>query len=262
MSEARQVIGDPGPFTSRDLPPGSGYELDDGHPVLCMPSGGDSARGAGAAFQVLDTDPGVEEAGFDPGYELGERTVRAPDIGVGNVPAARGWISGVPRLAVEYASSGQDEAKLQEKIELFLTSGTEWVWVVRLLGPQRVEVYQKNKAVQVLSPGQLIEAPGFLKNPVPVKAMFDRDEAHEVALSNLLQRRGYSDLSEVGKEGREEGRKEGLRAALVSVLEARGLEPTEAQRHLIAFELSAVRLERWVRAAALAETVDRVLADS
>ena len=53
-----------------------------------------------------------------------------------------------------------------------------------------------------------MEAPGILANPVPVEALYDPDAARDVALRNLLQRRGYADLEAVQKEGREEGRQE------------------------------------------------------
>jgi hypothetical protein len=52
---------------------------------------------------VLGTDPAVRELGTDPGYRPDAGTLRAPDIGVGNVPSSAGTIAGVPMLAVEYA---------------------------------------------------------------------------------------------------------------------------------------------------------------
>jgi len=63
----------------------------------------------------------------------------------------------------------------------------------RFTGPQQ--------PVQLYRPGQRLEAPGVLKNPVPVEALYDRDAAHEVTLRNLLQRRGYSDLEAVHAAG-------------------------------------------------------------
>ena len=68
------------------------------------------------------------------------------------------------------------------------------IWVVRLTGPRRVEVHEKGRAMRLCMPGDELTAPGILKNPVPVLAMYDREAAHEATLRNLLQRRGYESL--------------------------------------------------------------------
>lgn len=81
---------------------------------------------------MLNSDPDVTEAGFDAGYVPSARSMRAPDISVGNVPDRPGWIQGVPPLAVEYASVGQDEDALATKIAEFLSLGTRWICLVRL----------------------------------------------------------------------------------------------------------------------------------
>jgi hypothetical protein len=150
--------------------------------------------------EVLDTDPAVTEAGIDAGFTTGEGNLRAPDVAVGNVPDQPGWIPGVPPLALEYAGSGQDEKKLQEKIADLLKGGTRWVWVVRLVGARRVEVYSAGEAVRLFGPGEELQAPGILQNAVPVEALFDRRVAHEATLRNLLQRKGYESLEAVREE--------------------------------------------------------------
>ena len=40
---------------------------------------------------------------------------------------------------------------------------------------------------------------------MPVEALYNPDVAHETALRNLLQRRGYADLDAVREESREAG---------------------------------------------------------
>lgn|GEM_PF-1046722 len=147
----------------------------------------------------------VTSAGFDTGFATDEQTMRAPDIAVGHVPDEPGWVNGVPPLAVEYADLGQDEADLQLKIRTLLDAGTRFVWVVRLTGVRRVEVHQPQVPFVLAYPGQSLEAPGVLSNPVPVEALYDPDAAHEAALRNLLQRRGYVDLDAVLEDGREKG---------------------------------------------------------
>jgi Uma2 family endonuclease len=241
---------DAGPFRVANVPPGSGYELSHGHPIYCEPTGGDGSRGTIAGAEVLDTDPAVDEAGVDTGYNVdpgGAETLRAPDIAVGNVPDKPGWVRGVPPLALEYAGSGQDEKKLQDKIADLLEAGTRWVWVVRLVGPRRVEVYTRDQPMQLVGPGEELRAPGVLQNPVQIEALFDRRTAHEVTLRNLLQRKGYADLDAVREEGRAN--------ALLAVLSARGLEVSDDERARILACRDGAVLDAWIRRAA---TVDKL----
>lgn len=191
-----------GPFRAEQLRSGDPYELDDGHPVECLPSGGRHAKASLSGGLALETDPGVASSGFDTGFAPDEKNLRAPDIAVGNVPDDPGWVPGAPPLAVEYADTGQDEQDLQAKIRTLLGAGTRYVWVVRLTGVRRVEVYEPHAPHYLAYPGQHLEAPGILDNPVPVKALYDPDAAREIALRNLLQRRGYADLDAVREEGR------------------------------------------------------------
>jgi Uma2 family endonuclease len=255
----------PGPFHADQLRTGDRYELDNGHPVYVSPSGGDGARGAIAGAEALDTDPEVDSAGMDAGFALEPKTLRAPDVSVGRVPDAPGWIKDAPLLAVEYASTGQDEAELQSKIVELLGAGTRYVWVVRLVGPRRVEVYQKGMPMRVAGLEEELAAPGVLRNRVPVKALFDRQSAHDMALRNLLQRKGYADLDGVLEKGREEGReqgreegleqgRQGLRNALQGILRARGisLSPAEAERIASCHDLAL--LGRWLERAATAKS--------
>ncbi|MBI4705912.1 MAG: Uma2 family endonuclease, partial [Deltaproteobacteria bacterium] len=132
-----------GPFRADQIRCGDPYELSDGHPIRLSPTAG---RGAGAVSHgatALGTDPAATEAGVDAGYSPDPGTLRAPDVAVGNVPDAPGWIRGVPALAVEYADTGQNEDDLAQKIDELLAAGTKLVWVVRLAGARRVEVHQQ-----------------------------------------------------------------------------------------------------------------------
>jgi len=221
-----------GPFRAEHLRPGDPYELDDGHPIECLPSGGRHANASLSGGLALETDPDVEAAGFDAGFTPDEHNLRAPDIAVGNVPDEPGWVSGAPPLAVEYADTGQDEQDLQKKIRTLLGAGTRYVWVVRLTGVRRVEVYEPQAPHRLAYPGEQLEAPGILANPVPVEALYDPDAARESALRNLLQRRGYADLDAVREEGKEEGWETGQLALVLRQLRrAIGQVPeTESRR--------------------------------
>lgn len=201
----------PGPFYTSQLKSGDPYELSQGHAIYAAPTGHD---GAGANLRgglVLDTDPMAPAVGVDAGIAIDARTMRAPDLAVGLGPERPGWGTTIPPLAVEYASVGQDEGELQQKITDLLGAGTRWIWVVRLLGPRRVEVYESGRAMKVVGQGESLLAPGVLQNPVLVEALYDREVAHEATLRNLLQRRGYESLDEVRAEGVAQGVAQGLR---------------------------------------------------
>lgn len=246
-----------GPFWAKQLSSGDPYELTDGHAIRCLPTGGRGSRGQLVGATAIESDPEVEEAGVDTGYAPSEQTLRAPDIAIGNVPDRPGWVQGAPPLAVEYADTGQDERDLELKITELLQAGTRHVWVVRLAGPRHVEVHEPNTAVRVVPYDGELRAPGILRNPVPVAALYDRDAAHEVTLRNLLQRRGYESLDAV----RSEGKAEGTSAAILRVLEARGLVPSEAERRRVTATTELALLETWLARAVTAPTVAAVFAE-
>jgi hypothetical protein len=248
-----------GPFDPSQLRTGDPYELSKGHAIYCAPTGGDGARRTGLAFQIIDSDPLVTGAGVDPGFDLGGQTMRAPDVAVG-VPDAPGWAKGAPPLALEYAGRGQDEDDLQVKVRELLAAGTRWVWVVRLVGPRRVEVHTPDAEPEVLGLDAVLHAPGVLKNPVPVRALFDRDVAQELTLKNLLQRQGIEDLDAALTQSREEGKEEGREAGqrtLVERLVATRFGPLDETSRLRLATLDAAQLgllaERLLTAPSLAE---------
>ncbi|WP_296704242.1 Uma2 family endonuclease [Thiocapsa sp. UBA6158] len=244
----------PGPFRADQLKPGDPYELSGGHPVECLPVGGRGSRANLIGATILDSDPDVESAGVDTGFALTPDTLRAPDVAVGNVTDAPGWVKGAaPPLAVEYADTGQDEVELTAKIADLLAAGTRLVWVVRLVGPHRVEIHAPESAMRLAYPGEVLAAPGILRNPVPVAALFDRNAAHEVTLRNLLQRKGYRDLEQVREDGKAEGLGEGelaaLRDALTLILDQRALS-IKPERHAEIREcVDPNQLRRWLRLA-------------
>jgi Uma2 family endonuclease len=244
-------LQDRGPFRAEHLRSGDPYELSNGHAVLCLPTGGSGSQPNRLGASVVGWDPAVKEAGVDTGYSPEPGTLRAPDVAIGNVPNKPGWVPGVPDLAIEYADVGQDEDKLEEKIADLLAAGTKFLWVVRLAGPRRVEVHEPGKKVRTVLPGKLVTAPGVLKNPVRVEALYDRSEAERATLTNLLQRQGYEDIEAVLAAGRNEG----LASAVIAVLEARGIRITKAVRERIARCTEAAALDRWVRRAAVVQKV-------
>lgn len=265
-------------FRADEIREGEPYELSNGYRIRCLPTGGRGSDAAATGAAVLKSDPAVTSAGVDTGYSPSPETLRAPDVAVGNVPVEPGWVQGVPPLAVEYADTGQHEGDLATKIHELLSAGTQTIWVVRLTGPRRVEIHEADREMRLARPGETLEAPGILQNPIPVQALYDWQIGQEVTLRNLLQRHGFDSLEAVQAEseargraageargraaGEARGRAEGEARALLAVLQARGLEPTEVDRNRILITTDPVILERWVRRAAVAESVEEVFAET
>jgi len=264
MKRGSPQLRAPGPFTADQLRSNSPYELSNGHPVLCLPTGGRGARATSVGDGVLASDPAVQEVGVDAGFSPSPEILRAPDLSVGGIPDQPGWVQGVPALAVEYADTGQDEADLATKIRELFAAGTRHVWVVRLTGPRRVELHQPGQGMRMAHPGDQLEAPGVLANPVPVEALYDREAARRVIFRNLLQREGYASLEDVRAEGevqgRAEGEVEGLREAIVEVLAARGFAVDSDLRTALAGSGDRVVLLSVLRQAATAASPAEIVA--
>ena len=92
--------------------------------------------------------------------------------------------------------------------------------------------------------------------PGPVRALFDRETAHEVVLRNLLQRRGYDSLSAV----REEGRMEGEAAVLLRLIQLKFGPPDSDLRQRIE-TADAAMLLRWSERILTAATLEEFLND-
>lgn len=255
-----------GPFYADQIRPGDRYELSDGHPVYCQPTGGRGSRATLVGGAALQSDPAVTSVGTDTGFTPSPKILRAPDLAIGAIPDEPGWVAGVPLLAVEYADTGQDEADLAQKIRELLAAGTRYVWVVRLTGPRRVEIHTPDTSMRLANPGDELTAPGILKNPVPVEALYDQQVSEGVVLRNLLERQGYTGLDAVREEGRiegkEEGREEGalagLRDAVRTLLAARGLKISADSETTLSACTDPATLKGWLEKAMTAESADTI----
>jgi hypothetical protein len=74
--------------------------------------------------------------------------------------------------------------------------------VVRLTEPRHVEIHAPGAEVHRAWPGERLRAPGVLKNPVLVEALYSRTAAQRMTLDNLLQREGYDGLDAIRAEVR------------------------------------------------------------
>ena len=87
------------PETVEQLREGDRYELTRGRAVYVAPTGLDGALRVFAGGAVINSDPQVKAAAVDPGCVLADKTLRAPDIAVGDLPDTPGWMKGAPALA-------------------------------------------------------------------------------------------------------------------------------------------------------------------
>lgn len=253
---AREPSSAPGPFRAGQIRQGDPYELSDGHAIRCMTAGGRHGLAHMAGGHALVSDPAVAgRVALDVGIAFnGDKNLRAPDIIVGAVEAVPGWQRTFPPLAVEYADTGQDEGELAEKIQELLAGGTQLVWVVRLVGPLRVEVHAAGKAMRVVGAEDELAAPGILANPVPVRALVDTAAANVAALRNLLSAYGYRSVEEIEAKAQAEGQAR----ALLTILATRGFVPEDARVAEIRATRDAALLQRWIARAVTAATVDAV----
>jgi len=261
-----------GPFRADQIRSGDPYELSNGHRISCLPTGRRGGKAASVGDGVLSSDPALQDVGVEVGFSPSPEILRAPDLSVGEIPDLPGWAHGAPPLAVEYADTGQDEADLRIKIRELFAAGTRHLWVVRLTGPRRVEVHQPDREMRLAHPGEQLEAPGILANPVPVEALYDRKAARRVIFRNLLQSEGYVSLDDVRAEGEARGREEGeirgraegeaqgLRRAIAAVCVGRGLAADDGLQAALASCNDPAVLEAALRAAATATSPAEILA--
>jgi Uma2 family endonuclease len=134
-------------------------------------------HGALAAFLTAELVTFVRARGLGRVYvEVGYRlfttpdTVRGPDVSfvsrerAATQPRRKGFIHGIPHLAVEIASMDKTMAELAVKAAEYLEAGTDLVWVV---DPEmrQTHVYRPGRPVLTLSVGDTLDAgeviPGF-----------------------------------------------------------------------------------------------------
>ncbi len=266
MSSRPTQWSDPeGPFRADHIRDGDHYELSNGHAIHCMTAGTRHGTAHSAGHLVVMTAAvAPEQTGIDVGVAWNDgKNLRAPDLSLGLDPNRTGWAGAAPPLAIEYASSGQDEATLEAKIAELLEFGTRTIWVVRLTGPLRVEIHEPGVPMRLVDADGTLSAPGILARDVPVRALIDPAIAVETALHNLLAQKGYRDLDAVRDEAREEGREEGrldqTRNILQVQLTARGftIPPALGQRITACTDL--LTLMRWLSQVAGAPDVEAAL---
>lgn len=256
----------PGPHRADQIREGDLVELSNGHAIQCMNAG---RRHGGAHFAgalAIGTATRLD-LGIDVGVEWNEgKNLRSPDLIAGLELDRPGWATEAPPLAVEYADSGQNEGELRKKIGELLEFGTRVVWVVRLVGPLRVEVHEPGLPARVVDADGQLTAPGILDETVPVRALIDPRHARAAALHNLLAGEGYRDLEAVREEAREQAHDAGvaatqrqMRDGLQTLLVTRGWSLTPAVIARIDACDDTMTLVRWLTQAPVARDLDAAL---
>nr|MCU0687583.1 Uma2 family endonuclease [Polyangiaceae bacterium] len=214
------------PTRVEQLRDGDRYELSEGEAIYCAPAQPKHGAPHGLGTLPLGSDPAVAEFGVEVGHALGERTLRAPDVSVGELGGGEGWATKAPPLAVEYASQGQDEADLQLKIKQLLAAGTD-----------REAAFE-----QTLQ--NLLARKGY----AGLDAVLAEGEARGKAEGRAEGKaEGLREGEARGKaEGKAEGLREGKAAALLTVLAARGLAVDDETRARLEACADPAQLDRWL----------------
>jgi len=145
-------------------------ELRRGELVMMSPGGGAHGRIALTIGRILGTFVAESRLGATYAAETGfiiardPDTVRAPDVGFIrgdrlHLEGDEGFISGPPDLAVEVISPGDSASEVLDKVQQWLESGCESVWVADSKR-RTISVYRKDAPVRVWRAGEhLVDEP-------------------------------------------------------------------------------------------------------
>jgi Uma2 family endonuclease len=109
-------------------------------------------------------------------YHVDDYNALMPDLSVlfpGRIgPGSKGWIQGAPEIAIEVVSS-ETAARLENKIELYLSHGSKSVWVV-YPQPRVVRIFDSAGGAKKFERDQTLTdhavLPGF---GIPTSAIFE-----------------------------------------------------------------------------------------
>jgi hypothetical protein len=200
------------------------------------------APGYGAATDLLTrhdeesdfaTDTCVRKKGVDP--ETGGRYLE--------------------EIAFEVVSE-QKERYVREKALRMHRRGVRRIFAVWVKDQRVCEWSPESQSWRSLAAGSRIEDPCFVA-PLAVAALLDAAAADNAVVAALAAKGNPALLQREA-----EGEARGEAAAILKVLEARGVAFSEAHRQEIFGCRDLDRLDRWLRRASKASSVDEVLSDS
>jgi hypothetical protein len=172
-------------------------------------------------------------------------------------------------MAFEVVSE-QKERDVSEKVPRMHRRGVRRIFAIFVKSQKICEWSPESQGSwQPLAPDSRIED-ACLAIPLAVAALLDAAAADDAVIEALaakgnpaLRKREAAARSEGEAKGeakgKAEGRAEGIAAAILTVLEARGIAVSPAQRQEILHSADLDRLDRWLSRAALASSADEVL---
>jgi Uma2 family endonuclease len=157
-------------------------ELDEGELITMPPTGLDHGYRENEIGSILRAYVKRHRLGRvysgEPGFRLGQGTVRAPDVafvrqerleGLGN----RGFAKGAPDLAVEIFSPSDSVPQLMRKTKQYFAAGCHTVWMV-YPETREIHVLEASGEDRILRDTDSMEVPDLLPGfSVPIAEFFE-----------------------------------------------------------------------------------------
>lgn len=246
----------------RLVAPGNRYEIIDGELVYVAPA--DESHGSRHAKLIALLESHVRDE-YDVACDMltrtSERGDMAPDASVflrERDPATGG--RHLEELAFEIAATTR-LSEIAVKAARLSERGVRRVFAIDTKKRRALEWSAADGHWQPLPPGGSITDP-CLVTSVPVAALADASKVDDASAAALLAKNNRVIAERIAarvREGHEAGVREGRAAALVFLLERRGLEPTPHERAALMSGGDA-QLGEWLSRAAAVATVAELLA--
>jgi hypothetical protein len=206
--------------------------------------------------------------GFNAATDMLTRTSRMDDFAPdGSVyPVARDPVTGgrqLEQLAFE-VTSAESLAHAGRKAAELVRRGVRRVFAIDVERQRGLEWSSRTGGWEILGPDAVIDDPALVI-PLPVHDLVAAAHSDDAVARALLAKDNPVLVANIARERAEAASRAGLEAtarAVVAVLEARGLAPSDAQRRVIASTDDLATLERWHVAAITCADVDGLLAEA
>ena len=253
-----------------DPPEVTRWERIDGRRVLAMPADFPHATRHSDLDYVLR---GKVAPGYRTASDLKTRFEKESDFASDSAIVKDGIDPKTKRRHLEEIAfeivSTQSRADVTTKAPKMVRRGVRRVFAVFLKKGTVGEWSAKEKKWIEMDRSSAIEDRCLIE-PLEVEALFDAAAADDAVARGLLARgnpvieearqKDKAEARTEGKaEGRAEGKAEGRAEAILEVLEARGLSPSEALRRRILGTQDLDQLRRWLLRAPLADSADEIL---
>jgi Uma2 family endonuclease len=241
----------PPPVDERLVAPESRFEIWDGRVEFVAPADEPHATRHSKISALLEAHAAD---GYEVASDMLTRTSElddlAPDVSV--FPAARDQTGRrqLEELAFEVAST-EALSHAGRKAQKLARRGVRRVFAVDVTRRRVVEWSEATDSWRILDQDSLIEDQA-LAAPLPVGALVSAAKADDAMARALLEKRNAVLMAALGDErsrGRLEGKAEGKLEALLAILAARGLKPSEQERDQLLSERNRPRLDSWLQAA-------------